>query len=112
MASAGKDRTIRIYNMIYHEKDFKNGSLEKLNLVITINGIIILRSLDAHPTEITALNCTPQPNATLLSTCSTGELKIWDAQDGSHLRTIKNYCGWGYKIMFLYTSPPGRDALT
>lgn len=41
VASAGKDRTIRIYNMIYHEKDFKNGSLEKLNLVITINGMYL-----------------------------------------------------------------------
>ena len=30
VASAGKDRTIRVYGLVFHDKDFKNGTLDKL----------------------------------------------------------------------------------
>lgn len=35
---------------------------------------------------------------------STGELKIWDLYDGQLFKMIKNYAGWGFKIIYLFTT--------
>lgn len=40
VASAGKDRTIKLYSLVFHEKEFKNGSLDKLQLSLSIAGKI------------------------------------------------------------------------
>lgn len=92
VASAGKDRNVRVFRMMYYDKDFKQGALDKLQLSLSIN--------DAHSTEITALGSSP---SILFSMSSTGELKLWDLNDGSLYRTIKNYNGWGFKIMYFYS---------
>jgi hypothetical protein len=41
---------------------------------------------------------------------STGELKIWDINDGSLIRLVKNYCGWGYKILIIYQQLKNIDS--
>jgi WD40 repeat protein len=71
MASASKDRSIKVYKLVYFEKEFKAGALEKLQLALNIN--------EAHSTEITALGSSP---SLIFSMSSTGELKMWDLYDG------------------------------
>jgi WD40 repeat protein len=92
LASAGKDRTIKVYKLIYFDREFKSGSLDKLQLALNIN--------EAHTTEITALGSSPNM---MFSMSSTGELKIWDIYDGQLFRTMKNYSGWGFRIMYLFS---------
>ena len=31
---------------------------------------------------------------------------MWDLNDGTLIRTVKNYSGWGYKILFFFQNIP------
>lgn len=71
---------------------FNNNAFEKLQLSVTLQ--------DAHQTEVTAL--ASGGSQYLFSSCASGELKVWDYQDGVLLKQVKNFSGWCYKIIYFY----------
>ncbi len=90
MATAGKDRTIKIWKLIFY-KDFKNSCLEKLILDLNIQ--------DAHNSDVTALKACQQHTDILISGACNGQLKFWDINNGNCIKSITNYSGWVYKIL-------------
>lgn len=90
VATAGKDRSIKVWRLSFY-KDFRNSALEKLYLDVNIP--------DAHRADVTALRACQEYPEVLISGSASGEIKMWDVNEGRALRTIKNYNGWVYKII-------------
>ena len=90
MASGGRDRSIKVWRLCYY-KEFRNGILERLMLDTNIP--------DAHTTDITALKASGFYPEILISGSTNGEIKIWEINDGTLLKSMKNYSGWVYKLI-------------
>jgi len=90
LASGGRDRSIKIWRLHFY-RDFKNNSLERLALDTNIP--------DAHTTDVTALKSSVLYPDLLLSGAANGEIKIWEVNEGTLLKSMKNYSGWVYRIV-------------
>lgn len=97
MASAGRDRSIKVWRLHFF-RDFKNNCLERLALDTNIP--------DAHTTDVTALKASLHYPDLLLSGAANGEIKIWEVNEGTLLKSVKNYSGWVYRFVIFERPPP------
>jgi WD40 repeat protein len=69
--------------------------------------VLDLNIQDAHNNDVTALKaCTEHPDL-LISGAANGHIKIWEINDGTCLKTMKNYSGWVYKLI-IFERPLGN----
>lgn len=54
---------------------------------------------EAHSTDITALKASKLCKNILFSGSANGEVKIWELEDATCVKTIKNSSGWVYKFI-------------
>jgi WD40 repeat protein len=54
---------------------------------------------DAHSTDVTALKPSKLCKTILFSGSANGDVKIWELQDSTCIKTIKNSSGWVYKFI-------------
>eukprot|EP00825_Cyclidium_porcatum_P039298 TRINITY_DN472_c0_g1_i5.p1 TRINITY_DN472_c0_g1~~TRINITY_DN472_c0_g1_i5.p1 ORF type:complete len:323 (+),score=65.40 TRINITY_DN472_c0_g1_i5:59-1027(+) len=90
VATAGKDRSIKVWRLQFY-KDFRNQALEKLILDLNIP--------EAHKSDVTALRSCQEYPEILISGSASGEIKLWDINEGKVIKSFKNYSGWVYKII-------------
>ncbi|KAL4433185.1 hypothetical protein ABPG74_010880 [Tetrahymena malaccensis] len=104
LASGGRDRTIKIWRLQYYKENFRNGALEKMILDTNIP--------EAHNTDVTSLKASKTCKDILFSGSANGDIKIWELQDSTCIKTIKNSSGWIYKfILFERPQNPESDKL-
>lgn len=54
---------------------------------------------EAHSTDVTSLKATKLCKNLLLSGSANGEVKIWELNDATCVKTIRNSSGWVYKFI-------------
>lgn len=54
---------------------------------------------DAHSADITSIKSSKFCTGILFSGSANGEIKIWELEDSTCLKTIKNTSGWIYKFI-------------
>lgn len=54
---------------------------------------------EAHSTDVTSLKASKICKDILFSGSANGDIKIWELQDYTCVKTIKNISGWIYKII-------------